>query len=194
MDPANSAFSSLTLFDCTISNATMLVEAMTTKDLFSAWRISGQLQTKIVEVLDTRTTELSEVAEVHSKCTTISAVMNPTEQRMPTAHKHFLSDEYDANDDILSSKVARLDSADMKRNVHVAEDSSCGLALKCEEPPSGLFNKDNIWVGVKKEEYGEESEDECIILEEVLFVPVWCIGRVVSLVCLSFSAFEWLRT
>ena len=63
-----SSFNSLTLFESTISNATMLVASMSNTDLLSAWRISGQLQNKIVEVLDPRMSKLVEVAEEHSKC------------------------------------------------------------------------------------------------------------------------------
>ena len=68
MESSTSSFSSLTLFECTIGNATMLVDSMSSKELLSAWRISGHLQSKIVDVLEPRMAELTDVAEMHSKC------------------------------------------------------------------------------------------------------------------------------
>ena len=136
----NMAFSSLTLFECTISNATMLVESMSNKELLSAWRISGQLQSKIVEVLDPRVTELTEshdrLTELHSRCP--PALLQPLDSDVAVVKEE---------PNVPEAKVPRL-----------ADHGVVCSSIEC--------------VKVKREE--EDSESDCMILEEVCSCLVQC--------------------
>ncbi|PAA49438.1 hypothetical protein BOX15_Mlig027664g2, partial [Macrostomum lignano] len=56
-------FSPLTLFECTITNATMLVDTMPVRDLLAAFRIVSQLGAHVAEVLEPQVGRLADSAD-----------------------------------------------------------------------------------------------------------------------------------
>ncbi|PAA78534.1 hypothetical protein BOX15_Mlig004600g1, partial [Macrostomum lignano] len=61
-------FSPLTMFECTISSATMLIDSMAVRDLLLAFKIVAQLHGHLLEVLDPTVQRLANVADEHSLC------------------------------------------------------------------------------------------------------------------------------
>ncbi|PAA53998.1 hypothetical protein BOX15_Mlig023559g2 [Macrostomum lignano] len=61
-------FSPLTMFECTISSATMLIDNMAVRDLLLAFRIVAQLNGHLMEVLDPAVQRLASVADEHALC------------------------------------------------------------------------------------------------------------------------------
>uniref|UniRef100_A0A1I8GKB1 Exocyst subunit Exo70 family protein n=1 Tax=Macrostomum lignano TaxID=282301 RepID=A0A1I8GKB1_9PLAT len=62
------SFSPLTMFECTISSATMLIDSMAVRDLLMAFKIVAQLHGHLLEVLDPTVQRLATVADEHSQC------------------------------------------------------------------------------------------------------------------------------
>ncbi|PAA94810.1 hypothetical protein BOX15_Mlig012661g1, partial [Macrostomum lignano] len=63
---SNSVFSPIALFECTISNAQMLVESMELVDLILAQKIVCQLQCRLVEVMEPSAGRLAQIAELYN--------------------------------------------------------------------------------------------------------------------------------
>uniref|UniRef100_A0A1I8HZA2 Uncharacterized protein n=1 Tax=Macrostomum lignano TaxID=282301 RepID=A0A1I8HZA2_9PLAT len=64
-DPNSSggSFSPLTLFECTMTNAGMLVDSMPVRDLVSALRIIGTLHTHVVNIMDPGVASVCDLAD-----------------------------------------------------------------------------------------------------------------------------------
>ncbi|PAA94809.1 hypothetical protein BOX15_Mlig028318g1 [Macrostomum lignano] len=62
------SFSPLTMFECTISSATMLIDNMAVRDLLVAFKIVAQLHGHLLEVLDPTVQRLANVADEHALC------------------------------------------------------------------------------------------------------------------------------
>ncbi|PAA91937.1 hypothetical protein BOX15_Mlig012439g1 [Macrostomum lignano] len=62
------AFSPLTLFECTITNATMLIDSMAARDLMVAFKIVTQLNSHLVEAMEPQFVRIADTADAHARC------------------------------------------------------------------------------------------------------------------------------
>ncbi|PAA67809.1 hypothetical protein BOX15_Mlig022551g2, partial [Macrostomum lignano] len=78
---ASSAFTPLHLFECTISNAGMLVDSMPVRDLVTALRVLSGLHSRIVDVMEPTVGAACTMAEHHkSHCATVEPSAEPAVQ------------------------------------------------------------------------------------------------------------------
>uniref|UniRef100_A0A1I8I2Z3 Rab-GAP TBC domain-containing protein n=1 Tax=Macrostomum lignano TaxID=282301 RepID=A0A1I8I2Z3_9PLAT len=66
--PGNPVFSPLTLFECTVTNAQMLVESMADRELLRALKIANSLHTHIVGIMEPRYDRVCQRSDEHEAC------------------------------------------------------------------------------------------------------------------------------
>ncbi|PAA90079.1 hypothetical protein BOX15_Mlig001175g1 [Macrostomum lignano] len=146
-------FSPLTLFECTITNAQMLIESMADRELLHALRIASGLHTHIVGVIEPRCERAFARSEAHGACllsgaaaaaTTSSAASSPLPSSVAAAGT-------------VSQATANGASTRPKTEFDAAQ-SAGGRSIS-------LFGSGSV----KEEQLlieDEDSIDDCLIMEE----------------------------
>ncbi|PAA80363.1 hypothetical protein BOX15_Mlig028241g1 [Macrostomum lignano] len=154
----NPAFSPLTLFECTITNAQMLIDSMADRDLMQALKIAGGLHTHIVGVIEPRYDRVCQRSDEHEACCQAAAAAATSATLTPSKSAGAANS---------ASFGANGSGADLKSAVAAA---AAAAGLKSESTGSVAAG------GVKSElldpdAFPEEDEEDCLILEEDCSFP-----------------------
>ncbi|PAA83431.1 hypothetical protein BOX15_Mlig033261g1, partial [Macrostomum lignano] len=161
-DPNSSggSFSPLTLFECTMTNAGMLVDSMPVRDLVSALRIIGTLHTHVVNIMDPGVASVCDLADQ----------FNSHRIKCPAAAAETAATSAAAAGEAEQSPTANssLDGGGNAKKRLKLDDNSMASSLNDQNSTDNnqtLNNTASAAANVKSESVAE-SDDDCCILDD----------------------------
>ncbi|PAA86106.1 hypothetical protein BOX15_Mlig008807g1, partial [Macrostomum lignano] len=141
---AAAQFSPLILFECTLSNASLLVESMPDRDLLHALRIVAALHSRVVDVMDPRYDRLCRLGDAASAAAAAAAA---AASAAPNTEESTSNTDQHPNVDVDTTEATRQQQQNQRRNRRRQTQAS-RLAAKLRSTTAS--NTDRARIGTKQ--------------------------------------------